>query len=114
MPAICWSCDDSDPAAVLYVRSNVPGAVTTARKSPNVRPSGGLMSVYASTLLPLVSVNPAGIHGSGRVVPGGWFRPSIDSRFGSTYGGYGVVFGVPVALGVMSAIGPSNGWSSPV
>ena len=47
-----------------YVCLNAPGAVTLARKSPALKPSGATRSTYASALLPTVSVAPAGSQGS--------------------------------------------------
>src|SRR5438874_6861355 len=83
------------------------GPVTSAWKSaePGVKPSGVTRSVYASTLLPVVSVEPIGSHGSAEYGE----APSVTSRCGTGPGGC-VPSIVPVGWGSKALpCGPSYG-----
>ena len=100
--AILWLVDAVGSSETSKSRSNVPGAVTEARRSPAEKPSTS-SSVYASTLLPRVSVAPAGSQGS-RVA----LKPSMVMRFGGTKDTL-VLSASPVGCGVRFAMGPSIG-----
>ncbi|MFT3767715.1 MAG: hypothetical protein QM820_19855 [Minicystis sp.] len=81
----------------------MPGDVVVARVSLVLKPSGLSSSVYASTLLPVVTVAPAGSQGSWNLL-----KPSIEIRFGVANPG-ALPSGTPVGCGEKSAMGPSMG-----